>query len=82
MNEIKCSPENDGLVAKESQFYPKTFTDPNTKAVRNVHTNVLGKDPKGYVGFPKYNHANIIEAEEVLQKIDEMLFEAMGKRVY
>lgn len=82
LNEIKCSPENDGLVAKESQFYPKTFTDPNTKTVRNVHTNVLGKDPKGYVGFPKYNHANIIEAEEVLQKIDEMLFEAKGKRVY
>lgn len=83
LNEIKCSPENDGLVAKESQFYPKTFTDPNTKAVRNVHTNVLGKDAKGYVGYPEYNHANIIEAEKVLKKIDDMLSEAKetGRRI-
>ena len=82
LNEIKCSTENDGLVAKESQFYPRTFTEPDTGIVRNVHTNVLGKRPEGYVGYPHLNHANIIVADEVLQKIDEMLIEAKAKRVY
>ena len=83
LNELKNSTENDGLVAKESQFYPKTFTDPNTQAVRNVHKNTLGEDPKGYVSYPQYNHADIIDAPEVGRRIVQMIEESFlpGYRV-
>ncbi|OHE72508.1 MAG: hypothetical protein A2413_02780 [Treponema sp. RIFOXYC1_FULL_61_9] len=81
LNELKGSGENDGLVAKESQYYPKKFTDPNTGEKLDVHTNVLGKTSEGYVGFP-YNHRQIWEeAADVESKYKEMVIEARTARV-
>lgn len=82
-NELKGSSLNDGLVAKESQYFPKTFRDPNTGEVRRKHTNVLGNDPKGYVGMLRYNHKDIgpDTNEEVKAKIAAMMDEARFKRV-
>ena len=42
-SEYRGSDENDGLVAKESQFYPKTFYNPATKQTSVVHLNVLSE---------------------------------------
>lgn len=76
LNELKCSTENDGLVAKESQFYPKTFTDPNTGAVRTVHSKNLGtRGSESYIGF-NYNHADIIKAHDVRVRILNMIQES------
>ena len=44
--------EHDGLVAKESQFYPKKYSD-----------TVLGKDDRGYIIYPEYNHMTILNDE-------------------
>jgi len=57
LNDLKLQPQNDGLVALESQFIPKTFKDPNTGATRTDLKNpVLGKQPNGYLEMTKYNH--------------------------
>jgi hypothetical protein len=53
------SDDNDGLVAKESQYYPKTFYNPLTKKTENVHTKVLGDEENGYIEHKEYNHMNI-----------------------
>jgi len=70
----KNSNENDGLVAKESQFYPTKFYNPATGATVAVHTNVLGSDPKGYVEM-NYNHKDICPGDntDVLEEIKKML---------
>lgn len=44
LDDWKGSPDNDGLVAKESQYYPK-----------DVHEKVLGNSEKGYIEVP-LNH--------------------------
>jgi hypothetical protein len=88
LNDLKNSSENDGLVAKESQFIPKTFTHPVTGQVTYGHTNVLGKTSEGYVGYPQYNHKNISPIDKqgnvsnnlVMNKISEMIFEAKDLR--
>lgn len=83
LNELKGSSENDGLVAKESQFFPKSFTDPNTGEVRTKHTNVLGQTDSGYVGMPQYNHIAIDpDTNDVVKlKIKEMITESVEKRI-
>ncbi len=58
INELKGSNENDGLVAKESQYYPKTFYNPNTKRNEEVHSKVLSKTMLGYETM-YYNHMTI-----------------------
>ncbi len=58
LNDLKGSNENDGLVAKESQFYPKMFHNRKTGYNESVHTKVLEQSEYGYVGL-KYNHMNI-----------------------
>ena len=41
--------EHDGLVAKESQFYPKKYSD-----------KILGNQNVGYDSYPEYNHMTIV----------------------
>lgn len=55
LNDIKGSNENDGLVAKESQYIPMVAVDKNNVKTE-VHSNVLGDTNKGFVGYPQYNH--------------------------
>ncbi len=50
---------NDGLVAKESQYYPQTFYNPKTGKTENVHTRVLDINGAGYIEHKEYNHKNI-----------------------
>jgi len=73
--------EHDGLVAKANQYFPKTFTDPNTKEVRPVHDNVICSDKMGYKAFPQYNHASIESCSDsddspVAEEIKYMLVQA------
>lgn len=55
LNDIKGSSENDGLVAKESQYIPMKATDKNG-VVTEIHSKVLGDHTNGYVSYPQYNH--------------------------
>lgn len=75
MNELKGSSENDGLVAKECQFYPRQFYNPVTGKYEEVHSNVLGKDPRGYTEVKK-NHADINCAEVKETIVMDMIKEA------
>ncbi len=63
LNELKGSSENDGLVAKESQYYPMS-----------AHSLVLGDESDCYVSM-KYNHAAIDPTTntDVQDKISDML---------
>lgn len=81
LNKLKGSDENDGLVAKESQFYPKTFYNPATKQTSVVHLNVLSEKPEGYTALP-YNHADINPGSNLVtqSEIDNMLLRARGWR--
>ena len=76
LNELKGSDENDGLVAKESQFYPKQFYNPVTGKYEDVHTKVLlDRNGKGYTEVNK-NHRDI-NCDDVLNSVVlEMLSEA------
>ncbi len=68
LNDLKGSDENDGLVAKESQFYPKQFYNPATGEYEDVHTNVLDlNNGKGYVEVDK-NHINI-NCEDIFDRV-------------
>lgn len=58
LNELKGSNENDGLVAKESQFYPMRFENKNNNQYEEVHSKVLGNTELGYV-TKEFNHYNI-----------------------
>jgi pimeloyl-ACP methyl ester carboxylesterase len=58
LQDIIRSTEGDGFIAKESQYYRKSFTDPNTGAVRKSSTTYLGNPSLGYYGFTN-NHASI-----------------------
>lgn len=80
LNDIKRSKQNDGLVALESQYIPKTFKDPNTGATRtNLRNHVLGKNAAGYVGMPNYNHKNIVEKSDTFLRAADMIME--GKKI-
>lgn len=82
LNELKGSKQNDGLVAKESQYIPKTFKDPNTGKTRNVHTNVVGSGKNGYTEFPKHNHDSIRNGdnEDVMKEVRMMIDQSTAKR--
>lgn len=81
LNEIKGSSENDGLVAKESQFYPKTFYNPATNKIEEVHSRVLSDNPNGYTEFEEYNHKNINPAsnDKVKAEMKKMIYKARTK---
>lgn len=74
INELKGLNENDGLVAKESQYYPMRFYNPDTNEYEEVHSNVLGDTTKGYVELD-YNHMVIDPRsnEKTAEEIDSML---------
>ncbi len=74
LNELKGSEENDGLVAKESQFYPKQFYNPITQEYEEVHTKVLGRNEKGYVEVCK-NHKDIYCQETFDDVIIPMIYQ-------
>ncbi len=59
LNDLLSSSEHDGLVAKESQYIPKTWAHPLTSAVNDVHTNVLCDNDTGYKAYYDYNHRTI-----------------------
>jgi hypothetical protein len=69
INLIKGNPDNDGLVTVNYQYFPKS-----------VHNNTLG-DIHGYTRYSDLNHANIIGATKVHDKIEAMLKEAPFRRV-
>lgn len=75
LNEIKNSTQNDGLVAKESQFYPKTYFDVNTNQNKEVHSKVLSTSDIGYEEFPEYNHMTIspLDNEVIQTRIKDLL---------
>ena len=79
LNELKGSSENDGLVAKESQFYPKQFYNPATGVTVPVHEKVLGEQKEnGYYTCFNYNHADICPESDannhsVKRRVIEML---------
>ena len=78
LNEIKGSSENDGLVAKESQFYPKTFYNPATNKIEEVHSRVLSENEYGYKEFSEYNHKTIDPSvnTDIIDEIKSMLIRA------
>jgi len=74
LNKLKGSSNNDGLVALESQYYPKA-----------IHSNVLLGEDKGYEGFSDYNHKSIndsrTEPDSVVQRtIERMVEDAVRQR--
>ncbi len=60
IDELMGSPEHDGLVAKESQFYPKKYSD-----------KILGNQNVGYDSYPEYNHMTImnVTTEDYMRKL-------------
>jgi hypothetical protein len=81
LNNLKRQTENDGLAALESQYIPKTFTDPNTGKTRtNLKNPVLGGGTKGYAEMPNYNHKNIVEKEATFKKARAMIDEGTRAR--
>ena len=78
LNDLKGSSENDGLVAKESQFYPKKFYNPVTSKYEEVHSNVLGKTSEGYTSVAK-NHAAINCEETINNVVIPMIKEALDE---
>ena len=75
MNDLVGSSEHDGLVAKESQFYPKKIYNPDTKQEEEVHSNVLGEDDKGYVTVDK-NHRETVDVSNYIDELNIMLTQA------
>lgn len=75
VNALLGSSEHDGLVAKESQYIPKT-----------VHSKIVGDKDKGYTTF-NYNHAEIFDyngtkmpPKAVQKAITSMIEEGKGIR--
>lgn len=75
VNDLLGSSEHDGLVAKESQYIPKT-----------VHGKIVGDQTRGYETF-NYNHAEIFNyngtkkpPEDVQKKITSMIEQGTGMR--
>ena len=59
INDLLGSSEHDGLVAKESQYIPKSYYRPDTKKYYEVHSKICCDDGPGYASYPEYNHADI-----------------------
>ena len=75
VNDLLGSSEHDGLVAKESQYIPKT-----------AHKKVLGRTTQGYTTF-NYNHAEIFNyngtkmpPKEVQEEITSMIEQGKKRR--
>ena len=75
VNNLRGSSEHDGLVAKESQYIPKT-----------AHKKVLGRTTQGYTTF-NYNHAEIFNYNgtkmpppDVQSKITQMIKDGKDSR--
>ena len=75
VNNLLGSSEHDGLVAKESQYIPKT-----------AHKKVLGRTTQGYTTF-NYNHAEIFNyngtkmpPKEVQEEITSMIEQGKKRR--
>lgn len=75
VNNLLGSSEHDGLVAKESQYIPKT-----------AHKKVLGRTTQGYTTF-NYNHAEIFNyngtkkpPEDVQKEITSMIEQGKKRR--
>lgn len=75
VNDLLGSSEHDGLVAKESQYIPKT-----------AHKKVLGRTTQGYTTF-NYNHAEIFNyndtkmpPEAVQKEITSMIEQGKKRR--
>ncbi|MCQ2585418.1 MAG: hypothetical protein MJ185_07500 [Treponema sp.] len=94
INELLGSSKHDGLVAEESQFYPKTFYNNVTGRYEEVHSKVLASESAGYKRMTKFNHMNITPADrlnddgsvatpvhsDVQKAIDEMIKKTNAKR--
>jgi len=80
LNDLKGSTENDGFVALENQYIPKSFTHPTTKE-ETIHLNaVLGGTDEGYVKpheYKNYNHKNIVENSDAFEKAHKLVLEAI-----
>ena len=79
MNILKGSNQNDGLVALESQYIPKSYKLPGATEPTIILNNVLGNTTKGYVEpneMKKYNHKNIAENKDAFKIAYEMVLEA------
>ncbi len=63
IKELLNANENDGLVAKESQYITRQHEYTNNEGkteVINIHSKMLGKDQSiQYYGYSEYNHMNI-----------------------
>lgn len=82
LNDIKRSTQNDGLVALESQYIPKTFTDPNTKVTRtNLKNPVLLGGSLGYEKLSAYNHKNIAEKPDTFRIARQMVDAGTKERI-
>lgn len=75
VNDLLGSSEHDGLVAKESQYIPKS-----------VHGKIVGDKDKGYTTF-NYNHAEIFNyngtgmpPQDVQSKITQMIEQGVEER--
>ena len=75
VNDLLGSSEHDGLVAKDSQYIPKT-----------VHDKIVGDKDKGYTTF-NYNHLEIFDYNgtkmpppDVRSKITQMIEQGVEKR--
>jgi hypothetical protein len=75
-NVLKGSNQNDGLVALENQYIPKSFTDPDTKITTQHLHAVLGKTKEGYEGIRNRNHKNIVETSEAFMIANKMIEDA------
>ncbi|MDR2921860.1 MAG: hypothetical protein LBU85_00800 [Treponema sp.] len=81
LNDIKNSTQNDGLVAVESQYLPRTFTHPTTKAVKTVLQNpVLGNDSRGYVPY-NLTHYKMGRTPTVFVKAAAMVDDGRKERI-
>jgi pimeloyl-ACP methyl ester carboxylesterase len=79
LNDLKRSTENDGLVAVESQFIPKTFRDPNTGVTRTKLNQVLRGGTNGYQAYPQTHH-KMATYSEAIAEAGQMILEGARKR--
>ena len=81
LNTLKGSSQNDGLVALDAQYYPKTMHDKYAKTDRDVLRNpVLQKGTLGYAEV-KENHKKIAEIPNAFEEAKRMIDEAAMIRI-
>jgi hypothetical protein len=77
LNSIKGGSENDGLVALESQYYPKSFYHPGTGTTTTILKKVLGRKSEGFVRT-SFNHENIVKDRSTFTTASNMIQESKG----